>query len=289
MSEFVPAAGQVNCLGLLTMLPSDYLAASACLAVMLALLLGVINRLKPLRLAAVVAAAAIVVFHIAAWRFPYLWIWALPHSSVVIVSYALVWCAIIPLMVVLSMQASRPTDRRALLVACFLFAVYAAYLVAQQLVPPELRPQSVWDGRVMLQSNVNTCIAAAACSMLKLYGVELTECDAVDRGHITENGGNDMSAWRIMRLSLPPDYRIVAGPLSRDDMRLSGDWYLLSLDWAGPYMHEIVAKAAPDGQMVTVLDPLEGEYQVHWEALESLWHRRGVCVKPPPETAASSP
>jgi len=289
LSNFVPAAGQVKCLGLLTMLPSDYLAVAACLTVLLTLLLGVVSARKPLRVAAVAVAALIVVFHVIAWRLPYLWIWVLPHTSVVIVSYMLVWCAIIPLMVALSLLVTRRSDRRALLVACFLFAVYSAYLVVQQLFPPELQPQSAWNGRVMLQSNPNTCIAAAASSLLRLHGVELTERDAVDRGHITESGGNDMNAWRILRLSLPPGYRIAAGPLSCDDMRLSGYWYLLSLDSAGPYSHEIVAKVAPDGRMIDVLDPLEGEYQVHWEALEALWHRRGVWVEPPLDAALLSP
>jgi hypothetical protein len=271
------------------MLPSDYIALASCLVTLLLLTLGVIQRGKRIRLVAAGLAAAIVLFHLVAWRLPFLWIWIIPHSSVVIISYVLVWCAIIPLMVALSLLAQRRNDRQGLLIVCFLFLVYAGYLVSRQLIPPEIRPYSIWHGRVMMQSNPNTCVAAAASSLLKLYGVELTECDAVDRGHITDEGGNDMNAWRILRLSLPAEYHVVAGPLSRDDMRISGNWYLLSVDLTGLAKHEIVAQVAPDGKMARILDPIDGEYSIHWEVLADRWHHRGVWVEelPPPEAASN--
>ena len=74
MTDLVPAAGQAQCIGYLTMLWSDYLALAACLLVLLALILGVVSRSRRVRAAAAILAAAIVLFYLLAWRLPFLWI-----------------------------------------------------------------------------------------------------------------------------------------------------------------------------------------------------------------------
>ncbi len=254
------------------LMPSDYLALLGCLALGALLCLGVLSNRKWLNAIAYTVAATIFVIHLPLPGKEYLWVWALPHPAVAVVRIALVWGALIAILVGLARYVRTDRERRALYVICILLVGYGGWVVARQLEDPGARDGDWWYEETLLQSTNATCVAAATCTYLHTLGVDLAETDAVRRGLISTNGGNEIMAWRIMKLSLPAErYRVRIGGLSREELQRSGKWYMTCVIYSAFTGHAVVIRVEPDGKHVTVRDPLNGQYTMPWETFAQRW------------------
>ncbi len=82
---------------------------------------------------------------------------------------------------------------------------------------------------MLLQSTESTCIVAVGATYIKTLGFEATEEEMVRRGLISVHGGSDINEWRLLRFSLPMEYRIRAEPLTKQKLLKDKNWYLVCL------------------------------------------------------------
>ena len=258
---------------------SDYVALLGCVLLGLLLSLGVLNKRRWVNAVSYVLAVAVFVLHVGDARLEYMWVWLCPHPAAAMLDFAAVWGPLIAILIGLARYITRDRDRRALYFLTLILAGYGVYLVGRQLIDPGVAATSLWDGDVLIQSTGSTCVAAATCTYLRTIDEDLSEYDAVRRGLISHHGGSLVQTWRIMKLSLPADYRVRAAPLSRGQMAQSGHWYVVLVRWNILVGHAVAVKVSADGNTVTVRDPTSGEYPLGWEQFEKVWFGVGAWAE----------
>jgi hypothetical protein len=257
------------------LLTSDYIALLACLGLSALLIAGVLSRPRWSQALAYTVAVAIFVVHVLGARLDYVWAWLLPHPSVVVVSLVAVWGPLIAILLGLARHLPKQRDRRALYVIAALVGGYGCYALGRQLFVPPVQPESWWQGEVLMQSTSSTCIAAASATYLRTMGVDIDELQAARLGLISADGGDQLSAWRILRLSLPPDYVVRIAPLDRAAVEAEPRWLLTGLHYSFNEGHEVLVRPRDDGRLA-VRDPIAGEYDKTWDEFEAQW--LGCCV-----------
>lgn len=263
------------------LLPSDYVALLGCVLLGLLLSLGVLSKRRWVNAVSYVIAVAVFAVHVGDARLEYLWLWICPHPAAAMLEFAAVWGPLIAILIGLARYIKRIRDRRALYFLTLILAGYGVYLVGRQLIDPGVAATSEWRGEVLMQSTGSTCVAAATCTYLRTLGVDLSERDAVRRGLISHHGGSLVQTWRIMRLSLPADWRVRAAPLSREEMAASGHWYVVLVRLNIMVGHAVAIKLSSDGKTVTVRDPNSGEYPMAWERFAESWFGVGAWAERP--------
>ena len=241
------------------LLTGDWVALAACVLFSVLLTLGVLSRHKWLNALCYILAIAVFAVHILDSIYDFVWVWLIPHPAVVIPMLAGVWGPLIAILIGLARYIKVRRDRRALYVICALLVGYAAYAVGRQLVDPGTGTETWWRQDTLMQSTNTTCVAAACCTWLRTAGFEVTERAAVSRGLISDNGGTQVQAWRILRLSLPAEYDVRIAPLTIGEMQRTGRWYVVSVRYSLAEGHCVVARAAGT-DFVVIRDPLIGEY-----------------------------
>ncbi|GEM_PF-2286026 len=262
------------------LLPADYVALAGCVLLGIVLSLSTLSDQPRLYVPAYALAAVVFVVHVLDSLFDFIWVWLVPHPAAAVLMLAAVWGPLIAVVLGLTRRLERTRDRRALYVLTVLVGLYGVFLVGRQLVDPQVSPRSWWEGEVLMQSTDSTCIAAASCTYLRTLGVELSEAEAVARGLISGNsGGTQVQAWRILRLSLPPEYEVSIAPLSRAQLTESGRWHIVSVRWAFAVGHAVVVRVEDGGRRVRVRDPLAGEYTKSWDEFAADWLGVGIWAE----------
>lgn len=262
------------------LLPADYLALAGCVMLGVVLSLSTLSDQPRLYVPAYIVAVLIFTVHVLDSLFDFIWVWLVPHPATVMLMLAAVWGPLIAVVLGLTRLIERPRERRALYVLAVLVGLYGAFAVGRQLVDPHVSPRSWWQGAVLMQSTDSTCIAAASCTYLRTLGIELSEGEAVRRGLISGNsGGTQVQAWRILRLSLPPDYEVSIAPLSREQLAADGRWQIVSVRYGFAVGHAVVVRVEDGGRTVRVRDPLEGEYLRCWDEFEPDWLGVGIWAE----------
>jgi hypothetical protein len=260
------------------MLPTDYSAVFACVGLGALLVIGALNRRVWLKAAAFILSIGLIVFHIFAWHVQYLWLWVFPHPSVVMISDTLVVGPIAAVIIGLGQYVPKLADRRMLVLFALVAIIYCGTL-ARHFIPPVRHDSSNWSGNTLLQSSDSTCIAAAGATYLRTLGVAATEGECVHRGLISRDGGSDLNAWRMLRLSLPKEYGIRAAPVTVDEITRDEHWFMVPIELTVGDAHEVVIKAAPDGSQADARDPMVGAIREEWDTIEKAWFRRAVWAE----------
>jgi hypothetical protein len=188
---------------------------------------------------------------------------------------AAVWGPLVAILLGLARYITNTRDRRALHVIALLVGAFGVYSIVRPLFPPPVNGRSFWQDNVLMQSTSSTCVAAASATYLLTRGVEIDEAQAASAGLISSEGGDQLSAWRILCLHLEPDYRVRIGPLERETVRALDDWLLTAVRSSLAEGHELVIRAMPDG-MLLIRDPIDGEYTQSWQEFEPRWMK--TCV-----------
>ena len=265
----------------MNLLISDYVALLACILLGFLLTLGVLSKHKWLNAVCYTLAVLLFVIHVLHARLEFVWVWLVPHPSVAIIKMAAVWGPLIAILIGLAQHVKRFGDRRALYIICALLVGYCFWVVGRQLIDPGANAATCWNDETMMQSTGTTCVAAATCTYLRTLGFEMTEPEAVRLGLISVYGGSETQAWRILKLRLPAKaYRARIAPLTRAALRQSGKWYLTCVLYSAVVGHAIVFRVAPDGDTVTIRDPLSGEYEQSWAEFRKTWLGVAVWAEP---------
>ena len=255
------------------LLAADY----GCLILMLLLSAGVYAALRQprawLAALALLFTAALFILYILSVKTPWfdhLWIALLPHPSAVVCQHSAVWG---PLAAVLLGVAPKLEKRnqRAVTVVALLVCGWWAYTVAQLIISPGERAESLWVGEVLIQSTGSTCIAAACCTYLRTEGIAMDEPEAVRLGLIGREGGTLANAWRILRLSAP-ERKLSFRRLSREELFAHRGGWLVTATRLGDFTgHAIVVSPLPDGERLFIRDPIAGEYIADYSEFATGW------------------
>jgi len=254
---------------------TDYLALAACLLLSGLLCAGVLSGRRWANALAYSCAAAVFAVHVLGARLDYIWPWLWPHPSVLILSLAAVWGPLVAVLLGLARYLPRAGDRRALHVIALLVGAFGVYSAVRPLFPAPVNGRSYWQGEVLIQSTASTCIAAASATYLRTLGLEIDEAAAASAGLISSEGGDQLSAWRILRLKLGPQYRVRIAPLSRAQAAAQQGWLLTAARYDFALGHELVIRPLPTGDLL-IRDPVDGEYIQSWAEFEPRWLK--VCV-----------
>jgi len=249
----------------------DYVALAVVILVDIYLILGVKHKQRRVRILAYTVATLVFILHLADIRLYFLWVWLLPHPSVVVVRSAAVWGPIIAILIGLSQHLPNKRDVRALKFIAVLVGLYGAYIVLRQLIPPGEIKDATWLEGTLIQSTGSTCIAAACSTYLDKLGYSLSEEEAVKLGLISTYGGTTTNAWRILRMALPAEYDVHIAQISKADAIRTGQWYVAATKLDIMTGHEVVFRSDRDTRQVLVLNPLGGEYTYSWDEFEDEW------------------
>ena len=206
-----------------------------------------------------------------AWRdYPYFGSWHLYFVSAVFV--------------IAARQLPRLSDRKAVLA---LTGVVAFYLLTTSAVADFAlgpRPSGVVgsDG-VCKQTTGFSCEAAAAVSLLHLYGIDVTEDEMARLSLITFVGAGVPGLYRGLRIAVEPKgYRVSVRRLSWNGLASVRFPFLAQVSSRFPIDHMVCVLAVTPERLL-VIDPSLGK---HWLARDSFLERwRGVIVVvEPPRT-----
>jgi len=257
----------------MALLPSDYVALGLCVVVGVLLILGVLSRHRWLNALSYTVAVAIYAVHVLDAYLDIVWVRLIPHPAVIMPMLAAVWIPLAAILIGLARYIKRPRDRRAIYLIAVLVSLYSVYAVGRQLVFPPVDHNSQCEMDTLIQSTGTTCVAAASATYLHTLGYEIDETTAAKRGLISASvGGTDAQAWRILRLTLPAEYRVRIARADKAQLARNG-WYITSVRWAFAVGHEVAVQLEPDGEYVRVRDPLSGEYLKPWDEFAADWLR----------------
>ncbi|MBN2082669.1 hypothetical protein JW859_10760 [bacterium] len=255
------------------LLLSDYVALGLCVLVGVLLVLGVLSRHRWLNAISYITAVAIYAVHVLDAYYDIVWVTLIPHPAVIMPMLAAVWIPLAAILIGLARYIKRPRDRRALYIIAGLVSLYSVYAVGRQLVFPPVNHNSQWEMDTLIQSTGTTCVAAASATYLHTLGYDIDETTAAARGLISASvGGTDAQAWRILRLTLPAQYRIRIARADKAQLA-EGGWFVTSVRWAFAVGHEVAVRLEPGGAYVRVRDPLSGEYLKPWDEFNADWLR----------------
>jgi len=224
------------------------------------------------------------------------WATLLPFSSAIIFSN---WTAFA--LAVASGAAfrlpHRPLWRRVL--SASLMAALALATLFQPVLQPVFRPVSgsnLWDSeQVCIQSHTNTCSAAAAATLLKSVGIEMTEAAMVDHCLTDARGTPSLGLWRGLSLAtMSTRYRPEVLHTDIESLLAKGPWpaalvvglprygadpiYVDRYGWDPGFRHSIVLFGRKDDGLLDVGDPSIGRETWSDEDLRVLWRGEGVTL-----------
>ncbi|GAA5504670.1 cysteine peptidase family C39 domain-containing protein [Novipirellula caenicola] len=224
------------------------------------------------------------------------WATLLPVSSAIILSN---WTAFA--LAVASGAAfrlpNRPFWRRGL--AASLMAGLAMATLFQPVLQPVLRPVSgsnQWDSRqVCIQSHTNTCSAAAAATLLKSVGIEVTEAAMVDDCLTDARGTPSLGLWRGLSLATrSTPFRPEVLHTDVESLLRKGPWpsalvvglprygadpiYVHRYGWDPGFRHSIVLFGRNEDGLLDIGDPSIGRETWSDEDLRVLWRGEGVTL-----------
>ena len=199
-----------------------------------------------------------------------------------------------------------PARRRALLVVPLLvFSLHREHEIFLQSPP---RTENKWKGDIALQTTQATCVAAAAATLLRYYGIPATEQEMARLALTRDEGTAIPGLYRGLKLKAQgTPYRVEAfttdlqglyervqqGPVLlhvRLDLHTGvSRRYVTDWRWIPGQAHTVVLfRFLPDGR-AEVGDPSVGREAWPLQALCDLWHGEGVRLVPPGAPEALGP
>ncbi len=157
------------------------------------------------------------------------------------------------------------------------------------------RPEGgdVTEKWLCMQTTESTCSAAAAASLLRIYGIEVSEKEMIRSCLSTINGTPWQGIWRGVNLYAPPEYKaVLVRGVDRKNMEfpmlISAEFdssseeytkYVSQWGWKQGTPHTVVLFERTKDGYLTVGDPSIGIDRWDDEALEVLWDGQGIVLR----------
>ena len=170
----------------------------------------------------------------------------------------------------------------------------------QPILQPFLRPitgGNQWDGhQVCIQSEANTCSAAAGATLLRTAGIQVTEAEMVKHCLTDARGTPSSGLWRGLCLAtkgkdvypevanVSIDHLIRRGPFPSALVvglpRVGADpIYVKRYGWAPGYRHSVVIYGIKSDGMVDIGDPAVGRETWSQEDLRILYRGEAITLR----------
>jgi hypothetical protein len=192
---------------------------------------------------------------------------------------------------VLAQISSVKMWRRAVLILVLL-AVSSMDFLCYFIYP---RPEggNVTEKWLSMQTTESTCSAAAAASLLRIHGIEVSEKEMIRVCLSTIKGTPWQGVWRGVNLYAPPEHKavLIRGIDSKNiefPMLISAEFdssneehtkYVSQWGWKPGTPHSVVLFERTKDGYLTVGDPSIGIDRWDNEALEVLWNGQGIVLK----------
>ncbi|WP_442505206.1 cysteine peptidase family C39 domain-containing protein [Novipirellula sp. SH528] len=194
---------------------------------------------------------------------------------------------------------NRPLWRRVL--AASLMAVLALATLFQPVLQPVFRPvkgANQWDAnQVCIQTQTNTCSAAAGATLLRAVGIETTEAEMVNHCLTDARGTPSLGLWRGLSLATTSSgFRPQVLQTDVESLLTKGPWpaalvvglprygadpiYVKRYGWDPGFRHSIVLFGRKDDRLLDVGDPSIGRETWSDDDLRVLWRGEGVTLVP---------
>ncbi|NIP22983.1 MAG: hypothetical protein GWN67_03200 [Phycisphaerae bacterium] len=152
---------------------------------------------------------------------------------------------------------------------------------------------NVTEKWLCMQTTESTCSAAAAASLLRIHGIEVSEKEMIRVCLSTIKGTPWQGVWRGVNLYAPPEHKVVLirGIDSKNiefPMLISAEFdssneehtkYVSQWGWKPGTPHSVVLFERTKDGYLTVGDPSIGIDRWDDEALEVLWNGQGIVLK----------
>jgi hypothetical protein len=181
--------------------------------------------------------------------------------------------------------------RRAVLILALLAA--SSMDLFSYFIYPRPEGGNVTEKWLCFQTTESTCSAAAAASLLRIHGVEVSEKEMVRACLSTIKGTPWQGVWRGVNLYAPPEYKavLVRGIETKNiefPMLISAEFdssseehtkYVSQWGWKPGTPHSVVLFERTKNGYLTVGDPSIGIDRWDDEALEVLWDGQGIVLR----------
>jgi hypothetical protein len=157
------------------------------------------------------------------------------------------------------------------------------------------RPEggNVTEKWLSIQTTESTCSAAAAASLLRIYGIEVSEKEMIRACLSTIKGTPWQGVWRGVNLYAPPKYKaVLVRGIDRKNIEfpilISAEFnsgseehskYVSQWGWKPGIPHSVVLFERTENGYLTVGDPAIGIERWDDEALEVLWDGQGIVLR----------
>lgn len=192
---------------------------------------------------------------------------------------------------VLTQVSSVRMWRRAILVLALLAASSMDFFC--YFIYPRPEGGNVTEKWLSIQTTESTCSAAAAASLLRIYGIEVSEKEMIRACLSTIKGTPWQGVWRGVNLYAPPKYKavLVRGIDSKNiefPILISAEFnssseehtkYVSQWGWKPGTPHSVVLFERTENGYLTVGDPAIGIERWDDEALEVLWDGQGIVLR----------
>ncbi|MHC4643066.1 MAG: cysteine peptidase family C39 domain-containing protein [Planctomycetota bacterium] len=144
-----------------------------------------------------------------------------------------------------------------------------------------------------IQTTESTCSAAAAASLLRIYGIEVSEKEMIRACLSTIKGTPWQGVWRGVNLYAHPNYKaVLVRGIDRENIEfpilISAEFnsnseehtkYVSRWGWKPGTPHSVVLFERTENGYLTVGDPAIGIERWDDEALEVLWDGQGIVLR----------
>jgi len=192
---------------------------------------------------------------------------------------------------VLTQVSSVKMWRRAVLVLALLAASSMDFFC--YFIYPRPEGGNVTEKWLSIQTTESTCSAAAVASLLRIYGVEVSEKEMIRVCLSTVKGTPWQGVWRGVNLYAPPEYKavLVRGKDRKNiefPILISAEFnssseehtkYVSQWGWKPGTPHSVVLFERTENGYLTVGDPAIGIERWDDEALEVLWDGQGIVLR----------
>lgn len=225
------------------------------------------------------------------------WAMLIPFSSMII------WSNLTVIALAIAAGASfrlpnRPRWRQTF--SAITLGVLAMATLIQPIMQPVLRPiagGNQWDDQqVCIQSQTNTCSAAAAATLLRTAGVEMTEAKMVQLCLTDARGTPSSGLWRGLCLATRGrDVHPEVTNVATEHLIEKGPWpsvlvvglprygadprYVKRYGWAPGFRHSVVIFGVKDDGMVDIGDPAIGRESWSQEDLKILYRGEAITLR----------
>ncbi len=254
---------------------------------------AVVSRAPSIVLTAAVLAALVILY---ATHDRLFWARFLPFSAVII------WSEVTAVALAVASGAAfrlpnRPSWRR--VISGSLLAVLTLGTLYEPLVQRFLRPVMVthhWEAEcVCMQTNANTCSAAAGATLLKAHGLDLSEAEMVKLCLTNSHGTPSLGLWRGLSIATSSSHlkpKVIHTDI--ESLLTQGPWpvalvvgvprfgadsgYAKKYGWDPGYRHSIVLFGRCNDAWLGIGDPSAGYARWSDDDLRVLWRGEGIAL-----------